>query len=82
MGLRRKPWSHIVRILTFLRYDSRILSVWNNAFLEREFRKNPGQPEIFVEVDSKKSATESEVAGSRVGNRVYSIQLPAFLSIM
>ena len=35
-----------------------------------------------MEVDSKKSATESEVAGSRAGNLAYSIQLPAFLLIM
>ena len=63
MGLTAKPWSHIVRILTFLDYDSRILSVWNNAFLERVAEKFRRGSENSLEVEAKKSAARKFECG-------------------
>jgi hypothetical protein len=63
----------MLRILSFLSYDSRNLTIWNNALFERDsvkFRRGSRNP---VEVVSKKSAArkftvevEQELASTKV----------------
>jgi hypothetical protein len=61
----------MLRILTFLSYDSRNLTIWNNAFLERDSVKFRRGSESFVEVESQKSAARKFECGSRVNKSVY-----------